>query len=77
MRGKTTKCGTGFQPVAKRMLLMAMALACGTVSSCGFGLKDINHNIVAGTAGFVKSYTTGFWDAVIPGLDEIFNAGGE
>lgn len=64
-------------PRAKRVLLMAMAMACGTISSCGFTLEDIRHNVVAGTASFVKAYTGDFWGAVVPGWDEILNAEGE
>jgi hypothetical protein len=60
-----------FIPKAKRALLIATTIACGTVSSCGLSLRDIRHNVVAGTAGFVTAYTTSFWNTVIPGWDEI------
>jgi hypothetical protein len=69
MRGKK------FTAKARRAMLIAVTIACGSVSSCGFGLRDIRHNMVAGTAGFVKSYTTDFFYALFPGWDDIFTPG--
>lgn len=69
--------GSRTLPWIKRALLVAMAMGCGTASSCGFGLRDIRHNLVAGTTGFVKSYTTDFWYAVFPGWDDILDGADE
>ena len=65
MQGKKTL------PRTKRAMMLALAVACGTVSACDFGLRDIRHNVVAGTAGFVKGYTTDFWYAVFPEWDDL------
>jgi hypothetical protein len=61
-------------PRIKRAILAAMAVACGTVSSCGFGVQDLRHNVIAGSLSFVKSYTADFWGTVIPSWDEILNS---
>ena len=61
----------------RRVLLTAMTVACGAMCSCGFGLKDLRHNVVAGTTGFVKGYTTSFWNALVPEWDDILNPGAE
>ena len=61
----------------RRGLLTAMTVACGTMCSCGFGLKDLRHNVVAGTTNFVKSYTTSFWNALAPDWEEILNRDAE
>lgn len=60
-------------PRVKRMLLTVMAVGCGAVSSCGFGLKDIRHNVVAGTASFLSAYTVEFWNTVVPSWNEVLN----
>jgi hypothetical protein len=57
----------------KRALLMTMAAAMGTACSCSFGLRDLRHNLVQGTAAFVVGYTTSFWNAVAPEWDVILN----
>ena len=62
---------------AKRTLLVVAAFAAGTVSSCGFNLQDVRHNVVAGTLTFVKSYTTDMWMALLPDWEDILNRAGE
>ena len=58
---------------AKRVLLATTAVAMGSLCSCNYGLKDLRHNFVQGTASFVASYTTAFWNAVAPDWDDILN----
>jgi hypothetical protein len=57
----------------KRALLATMAVAMGTACSCNYGLRDLRHNLVQGTAAFVIGYTTSFWNAVAPEWDDVLN----
>ena len=60
-------------PRVKRVLLVALAIAGSTVSSCGFSLQDVRYNIVGGTMSFVKAYTTDLWEALLPAWEDILN----
>lgn len=54
-----------------RLGLLAAVFAGGSVVALGCNSRDIQHNIVAGSLGYVKNSATSFWNAFIP-TDDIF-----
>jgi glyoxylate carboligase len=54
---------------AKKLAMVVTVAASGTLLGWGCTLEDIQHNIVAGTLGYIQASTTSFWSNLIAADD--------
>ena len=55
-------------------VLSALAASMTFGSACTW--QDVRYNITGGTLSFVKDYTTGVWEMLLPPADKVFNNDG-